>query len=318
MQQKRAWRLGWRRDHIPPAIGPVIRWPCCGARIARMVRRKRQGRRPSPTNPNYIQSRWSLSNRTRHRTRQRRSRQSRRLPSLLWRRIPQDRSNRPLLPELPAAEPVPTQKPAPPAPQPVAQSATPARSETAPEPVSRMPDAASAAPAPSQIKPPKPHNPTRASVPAPPARTAPQAAGPVRRGPDDGPTERATADQRAVRRSGGGTDRRPSASCHCCHPANAAADQRGVPRRTHAWLERHKIYPAAARQRGEQGSAVLRFRVGRDGRILAYQLVRSTGYAALDAAVDEMMRGATLPPFPASMTQPEIAVSVPIRFSLSG
>jgi hypothetical protein len=30
------------------------------------------------------------------------------------------------------------------------------------------------------------------------------------------------------------------------------------------------------------------------------------------------MRGATLPPFPASMTQPEIAVSVPIRFSLSG
>ena len=30
-------RLGWRRDHVPPAIGPVIRWPCCGARIGRMV-----------------------------------------------------------------------------------------------------------------------------------------------------------------------------------------------------------------------------------------------------------------------------------------
>ena len=30
-------RLGWRRDHIPPAIGPVIHWPCCGARIGRMV-----------------------------------------------------------------------------------------------------------------------------------------------------------------------------------------------------------------------------------------------------------------------------------------
>ena len=84
------------------------------------------------------------------------------------------------------------------------------------------------------------------------------------------------------------------------------------------WLERHKIYPDAARERGEQGSAVLRFRVGRDGRVLAYQLVRSTGHAALDAAVDDMMRGATLPPFPANMTQSEIAVSVPIRFSLSG
>src|SRR4051812_19746979 len=30
-------RLGWRRDHVPPAIGPVIRLPCCGARIGRMV-----------------------------------------------------------------------------------------------------------------------------------------------------------------------------------------------------------------------------------------------------------------------------------------
>ncbi len=83
-------------------------------------------------------------------------------------------------------------------------------------------------------------------------------------------------------------------------------------------MERHKIYPEAARQRGEQGSAILRFRVGRDGRVLAYHLVQSTGHAALDAAVSEMMRSATLPPFPASMTQSEIAVSVPIRFSLSG
>ena len=42
------------------------------------------------------------------------------------------------------------------------------------------------------------------------------------------------------------------------------------------WLERHKIYPETARQRGEQGSAILRFRVGRDGRVLAYHLVQST------------------------------------------
>ena len=83
------------------------------------------------------------------------------------------------------------------------------------------------------------------------------------------------------------------------------------------WLERNKIYPDAARQRGEEGSAVLRFRVDRYGRVLTYQLTRSTGFAELDAAVDQMMRGAMLPPFPASMTQSEIAVSVPIRFSLS-
>lgn len=83
------------------------------------------------------------------------------------------------------------------------------------------------------------------------------------------------------------------------------------------WLERHKIYPEAARQRGEEGSAVLHFRVDRYGRVLTYQLTQSTGFAELDAAIDQMMRGAALPPFPAGMTQPEIAVSVPIRFSLN-
>lgn len=83
------------------------------------------------------------------------------------------------------------------------------------------------------------------------------------------------------------------------------------------WLERNKIYPDAARQRGEEGTALLRFQVRRDGYVLAYQLTRSTGHAALDEAVERMMRGARLPPFPAGMTQAEIAVSVPIRFNLS-
>lgn len=73
----------------------------------------------------------------------------------------------------------------------------------------------------------------------------------------------------------------------------------------------------AAGAGGEEGSALLRFQVRRDGYVLAYQLTRSTGHAALDAAIDQMMRGAKLPPFPAGMTQTEIAVSVPIRFNLS-
>ena len=82
------------------------------------------------------------------------------------------------------------------------------------------------------------------------------------------------------------------------------------------WLEGHKRYPEDARQRGEEGRAVLRFRVDRSGRVLDYAVVSSTGFADLDAAVESMMRGATLPPFPASMTSPEIEVSVTIRFGL--
>lgn len=84
-----------------------------------------------------------------------------------------------------------------------------------------------------------------------------------------------------------------------------------------SWLETHKRYPDAARQRGEEGRAVLRFRVDRSGRVLDAAVVGSTGYPDLDASVESMMRGALLPPFPPSMPQPEIEVSVTIRFGLS-
>ena len=82
------------------------------------------------------------------------------------------------------------------------------------------------------------------------------------------------------------------------------------------WLESHKRYPEEARQRGEEGRAVLRFRVARNGRVLDYAVVSSTGFGDLDAAVENMMRGAVLPAFPASMAEPEIEVSVTIRFGL--
>jgi len=84
-----------------------------------------------------------------------------------------------------------------------------------------------------------------------------------------------------------------------------------------AWLERHKRYPDSARQRGEEGRAVLQFAVDRSGRVIDFVVAQSSGYPDLDASIQEMMRGASLPPFPASMTQPRIDVSVTIRFSLS-
>ena len=84
-----------------------------------------------------------------------------------------------------------------------------------------------------------------------------------------------------------------------------------------AWLEAHKHYPDSARQRGEEGSVGLSFRVDRFGRVLDYTLLKSTGYADLDAGIDQMMRGAQLPPFPAGMTQSQIEVSVKLRFELT-
>jgi periplasmic protein TonB len=84
-----------------------------------------------------------------------------------------------------------------------------------------------------------------------------------------------------------------------------------------AWFESHKHYPESARQRGEEGGVKLRFRVDRFGHVLGYRLLESTGYADLDAGIDQMMRGAQLPAFPPGMTQPQIEVSVKLRFNLT-
>jgi len=84
-----------------------------------------------------------------------------------------------------------------------------------------------------------------------------------------------------------------------------------------AWLESHKHYPDSARSRGEEGRAVLRFRVARSGQLLNYAIVQGTGHADLDAALDQMMRGASLPPFPADMMASDVDVSVTIRFALA-
>jgi periplasmic protein TonB len=83
------------------------------------------------------------------------------------------------------------------------------------------------------------------------------------------------------------------------------------------WLQSHQRYPEGARQRNEQGQAILRFRVDRSGHVIDYGVAKSTGFADLDTALSEMMRGAQLPPFPASMPEAEIEVSVTIRFNLS-
>jgi periplasmic protein TonB len=84
-----------------------------------------------------------------------------------------------------------------------------------------------------------------------------------------------------------------------------------------AWLESHKRYPEGARLRGEQGRVGLSFRVARSGQVLSFSLTSSSGYAELDAAVETMMRGATLPPFPPDMTANDVQVTVAIHFGLA-
>ena len=50
--------------------------------------------------------------------------------------------------------------------------------------------------------------------------------------------------------------------------------------------------------------------------MLDVQLVSRTGSTILDDAVEHLLQGARLPPFPPGMDQPRVTVTVQIRYSL--
>ena len=84
-----------------------------------------------------------------------------------------------------------------------------------------------------------------------------------------------------------------------------------------AWLEQHKEYPRPARMRRQEGTALLRFVMDRNGLVLSSSIEQSSGHALLDQAVEDLLRRAEpLPPFPDTRQQARLEVVVPITFSL--
>jgi len=107
-------------------------------------------------------------------------------------------------------------------------------------------------------------------------------------------------------------------------PAMPARSKGGAPHIQPAWqtslvrhLEQYKRYPSAAQEHGEEGVVVLGFSVDRNGYVLAHRIVRSSGHSSLDDEVMAMIeRAQPLPPFPPSMPEDKLDLTVPIRFSL--
>jgi protein TonB len=107
-------------------------------------------------------------------------------------------------------------------------------------------------------------------------------------------------------------------------PAVPARVKGGAPRIAPSWqtelvrrLEQYKRYPGDAQSRGVEGVVMLSFSVDRNGRVLAHEIVRSSGHPELDKEVVSMIeRAQPLPPFPPSMPQEKLDLTVPIRFSL--
>ena len=217
-------------------------------------------------------------------------------------------------PPAPAAPVAPAPPPAPPSPEPPALVAEP---EAPPAPdVTAMP--------PPPIAKPKPPVPEAKPKPSPPL-ARPETKRRVQPRPDP-PPERALPQYRPQSQEAALPPPVPpswspqpprSAPAPSARPPAGSQVTPGYRTALARWFAVHKRYPEGARARGEQGQAILRFRVDRYGRVLGYSIVRSTGYPELDAAVAAMMRGAQLPPFPQDMAASEIEVSVPVRFTVS-
>ncbi|MYZ47018.1 energy transducer TonB family protein, partial [Propylenella binzhouense] len=81
-----------------------------------------------------------------------------------------------------------------------------------------------------------------------------------------------------------------------------------------AHLERRKRYPGAARARGSEGTASVRFSIDASGNVLGASLARSSGVPELDQEVVAMVRRAS--PVPAPPPGVSRTITVPVRFSL--
>ena len=84
------------------------------------------------------------------------------------------------------------------------------------------------------------------------------------------------------------------------------------------WLYKFRDYPEAARSAGITGRALMRLRIERSGRVLFYQLDRSTGYAILDSAIRDMVyRASPVPEAPAHFPGgQQLEFLIPMAFSL--
>lgn len=82
-------------------------------------------------------------------------------------------------------------------------------------------------------------------------------------------------------------------------------------------IQRLKEYPAQARLRGQEGTVEVSFAVSADGEIEHFRIVRSSGSALLDRAVERLFRRLRLPPPDAELLPRLSALNLPVLFELS-
>jgi protein TonB len=100
------------------------------------------------------------------------------------------------------------------------------------------------------------------------------------------------------------------------HPASAAeadAWHKGI----YTQIQHHKVYPAAARARGQQGVVKFAFSIDRQGRVISSRVDQTSGFAALDkAAMETIQKAQPFPRAPAGVSGDEFSFTIPIEFKI--
>jgi len=80
-------------------------------------------------------------------------------------------------------------------------------------------------------------------------------------------------------------------------------------------IDRVRFYPPRARDRGDEGSVLLRVVIGDGGTLVDAYIVRGSGFPELDAACIDMAHRASFPPLPRVLKPPR-TFDVPIEFGI--
>ena len=134
------------------------------------------------------------------------------------------------------------------------------------------------------------------------------------------PIEKQHKSRHASLASAPSTADRKAARAAAPTPGAASSDPDALPNwksQLAARLERYKRYPEQAQARGEQGVAQLAFSIDRSGGVHRARIAHSSGSRALDEATLALVeRAAPLPPPPREISGAQIAIVVPIRYTI--
>ncbi len=85
-----------------------------------------------------------------------------------------------------------------------------------------------------------------------------------------------------------------------------------------AILNAHKRYHKLARERGLQGTTVIRFSIAANGDLLSHELVKSSGEFLLDRSAEQMLLSSTpFPAFPETFQEESIMIELPVEYALN-